>query len=155
VTLVPRKWNFPTVRATVVVVGLLLAWLASGIFYLDFGNGATFDVHIATGKLRMRWGCEPPIWDKWYCSDGLEYGISGGYYLSLGHLPYLTLHHNPSEGKGEMPLWLVCPPLATLVLLLSCYRRIRPSSGHCVSCGYSLVGNTSGRCPECGYVTKE
>jgi predicted RNA-binding Zn-ribbon protein involved in translation (DUF1610 family) len=29
-------------------------------------------------------------------------------------------------------------------------RRRRPREGHCVSCGYSLIGNVSGVCPECG-----
>ena len=52
--------------------------------------------------------------------------------------------------------WFMVVPLWPLIVSLavagaySSWRRRRPRTGHCVTCGYNLKGNVSGVCPECG-----
>jgi hypothetical protein len=48
-------------------------------------------------------------------------------------------------------LFLAVPVAAGAVHIRRRRRRARRTrTGLCVSCGYSLAGNTSGVCPECG-----
>jgi hypothetical protein len=50
------------------------------------------------------------------------------------------------------PYWaaMLATGLGPGVWVVKRVRRRRPKEGHCVKCGYSLMGNVSGVCPECG-----
>ena len=49
----------------------------------------------------------------------------------------------------RIPLWMLFLPIAAVSLLA--WRRARMRRpGHCLNCGYDLIGNVSGVCPECG-----
>ncbi len=51
----------------------------------------------------------------------------------------------------QIPLWLIFLMCTIPTAILFYVDRARTQSGRCcVSCGYSLTGNTSGTCPECG-----
>ena len=54
----------------------------------------------------------------------------------------------------SMPLWMVTGGLLVQPALAyirgPIRRRLRLRRSQCLSCGYSLTGNSSGTCPECG-----
>ena len=59
------------------------------------------------------------------------------------------------------PAWYpVLNGLAMIPFLACLGRRVwsenrkahRKKNGHCIKCGYSLIGNISGPCPECGFL---
>jgi hypothetical protein len=66
-------------------------------------------------------------------------------------ITYLNIPTNFSHlAEVNVPLWMPVLALSVLpfVRVLQGFRRVR--SGCCLTCGYSLTGNTSGVCPECG-----
>jgi hypothetical protein len=145
-----KRWSRPSARAFVVAGGILLLWVATGYWTLAYGNGRTVDLRVACGTLIVHIGREPSAVEKWYCARGFEFGTAYEFTLAFGDVPWIWIFERPPSVMGELPLWVVCPPLAALVLLMACRRRRYSADSPCYECGYDLTGNTSGRCPECG-----
>lgn len=138
------------------MLAIALFWVSTGFFFFGFGDGDTLLVEVTRGMFYARWGREPLMIEKIYIPDGFTWGddySSFGFDLALDAWPWLDTYEKPAGFEGNVPLWLVCPPLALFVLLWSCRRRVRPGPGCCATCGYDLRGNVSGRCPECGAAT--
>ncbi len=97
-----------------------------------------------------------------YCAFLLEYQVSPTlrfvgfpipvaiFHLESGRwIDYV--HHGPVALLiCAMNVISVAVALPLPVALLAIRRFPRMREGHCVQCGYSLIGNTSGVCPECG-----
>jgi hypothetical protein len=150
VSLFGDRWTMPTKLAIVVSFGIVALWCATGVWWVAWGNDHDADIRLACGSLTINIGRKPSVFEKWTCAKGLEFGTAYEPGLSLGDLPWLWTFDQPWSVMGELPLWLVCPPLALLVLLVSSLRRRSKRGDFCLKCGYNLAGNVSGRCPECG-----
>jgi hypothetical protein len=78
-------------------------------------------------------------------------------------LRFPGFHYLHITWPGEWPggtlwtfaIWLGYPLIITAILpamwlMLAARNRWRSARNRCISCSYSLTGNTSGVCPECG-----
>ena len=113
----------------------------------------------------------PRFADQWAQKPGEWYyevqplGTAGppmGYPTNLK--PFLgSLTSGPRRGwaqvrsrhfvTGYLPYWCILAiiwPLPAILAMRSHRRRRRIRQSRCLSCGYSLKGNTSGTCSECG-----
>lgn len=90
-------------------------------------------------------------WEVEHAGDGLGCTHTEG-------IAFWTYYTQRPQFAIRAPMWL---PLVIVLLVAasksaSRKKRIatRLAKGQCISCGYSLIGNTSGVCPECGNHTQ-
>jgi hypothetical protein len=114
---------------------------------IQVGDGRTFDIAAAGGRMSVGWG-------PW----GV-YGISVGPRLNTWKeivaewdrhaLWGISAAHVARGGWLTFPLWMPFVLTGVPTGWLWWRDRRRVPAGHC-ACGYDLTGNVSGRCPECG-----
>jgi len=119
-------------------------WMAYRLYCDDIAVVST-----ARGELRAEWKKPPP-------TEAAEWSIDWGSLAQVQLVPHVV----PERGSR----WICRAALPALLLVAGAYplfwisrrtfsvlrKRRRERRGRCLSCGYSLTGNTSGICPECG-----
>lgn len=86
-----------------------------------------------------------PLWMAYFRPAGIAVlkGLPVRIWTKTSHTHYVSI----------APWWpfLVCAAYPLLVVIRKAFRGgRREGRGECLTCGYSLTGNTSGVCPECG-----
>lgn len=149
------RWKLPSRLAAVMAGRMVLLWLASGFCVVAVGDGNTREIRVAGGKVFINWDhkVHGPF-EKGHPIRGVEFFCDAPGGPALAWRPSWVVY--PSNGlQAAFPLCMILLPLAALILVASCRRRVAPPPGHCRKCGYDLTGNTSGRCPECACVCPE
>jgi hypothetical protein len=159
---------WPTDRQTTILMVPLPTGLSVGI---DAGPDSTLwvrDQFATRQELDVVIGDTPPwldprvaLWDQARAPHeghlliwrwGSDHLLGGG----VGEMGHFYERDDGIVRWFAMPPWLAAailaapPAIWVRTWFRQSKRRRRGAAGLCVSCGYSLAGNTSGVCPECG-----
>lgn len=140
--------------SSVLAGGLLLLFVTSGFWFIDFqlGNGYMVQANVGTlrvGTLRADCGCEEE-------ATSFNLTFTEGFDGLYGAAAWRPFHaDNGYSNSIVIPLWQ--PLLASIALAAFCQgylRGRRHDPGYCRACGYLLHGlpiiDSRRTCPECG-----
>jgi hypothetical protein len=136
-------------------------WLNWQIWSQDgFIRWTSTGVEVTTARFESTWDTKPGDW-RWKKQPLGKSGPQMGFPSNLRpRWETLTGAFGPAPEVVQskyvfilLPYWCVLAIAVPLPVLWAIQKRRharRVRAGHCLSCGYSLRGNTTGICPECG-----